>query len=263
MLPLAQVQKRILKLQSAACTPSCGRVAYRGSHASVGHTRGLHASLFRQLVPFQSSQPRLSLLLRRDVNHHARNRLAIAFRAQELICIAFEDFSPPEFREFSCLFVWPCSLYEVNAAMPDGGSAMFHPPDFALGLSPLQQYAKHHPSQSFDWMRFAFTRVLLLMLVHASLALSAFAICMTPKNAIEAENCLPGDPPSQWYVDGAGSPSIQGFATDISVNAGQTIFFKICLRQRCNPEDPGRLRQALLPAFKSMTPPHELATSTP
>src|SRR5467141_1693351 len=53
------------------------------------------------------------------------------------------------------------------------------------------------------------------------------ATCTAPKNAIEAENCLPGTPASQWYVDGSGSPNIQGFTTDISVNVGQTIFFKI------------------------------------
>ncbi|HWZ78841.1 MAG TPA: N,N-dimethylformamidase beta subunit family domain-containing protein, partial [Candidatus Sulfotelmatobacter sp.] len=38
---------------------------------------------------------------------------------------------------------------------------------------------------------------------------------------------MPGNPVSAWYVDGAGSPNIQGFATDISVNVGQTVFFKI------------------------------------
>ncbi len=53
------------------------------------------------------------------------------------------------------------------------------------------------------------------------------ASCTAPQNAIQAENCLPGNPPSQWYVAGTGSPNIQGFATDISVNAGQTISFKI------------------------------------
>jgi len=47
-----------------------------------------------------------------------------------------------------------------------------------------------------------------------------------PKNAIEAENCLPGTPASQWYVDGAGSPNIQGFTTDIQCDRGQTIFFQ-------------------------------------
>jgi len=51
--------------------------------------------------------------------------------------------------------------------------------------------------------------------------------CSAPKNAIQAENCLPGTPASQWYVQAAGSPNIQGFATDASVNVGQITFFKI------------------------------------
>jgi hypothetical protein len=46
-------------------------------------------------------------------------------------------------------------------------------------------------------------------------------------NQIEAENCLPGNDSSQWSVAGSGDPTIQGFATDMSVNAGQTINFKI------------------------------------
>jgi hypothetical protein len=56
---------------------------------------------------------------------------------------------------------------------------------------------------------------------------SVFASCILPKNPIEAENCLPGNPPSEWYVVGAGSTNIQGFTTDISVNPGQTVYFKI------------------------------------
>jgi methionine-rich copper-binding protein CopC len=46
-------------------------------------------------------------------------------------------------------------------------------------------------------------------------------------NPIVAENMLPGTPESVWDVPGAGDASIQGFATDISVNQGQTISFKI------------------------------------
>jgi len=38
---------------------------------------------------------------------------------------------------------------------------------------------------------------------------------------------LPGNPSSQWDVSGAGDLSIQGFATDISVNKGETVHFKI------------------------------------
>ncbi|HET7871748.1 MAG TPA: N,N-dimethylformamidase beta subunit family domain-containing protein, partial [Terriglobales bacterium] len=55
----------------------------------------------------------------------------------------------------------------------------------------------------------------------------AFASCSSPANAIERENCLPGTPDSQWDISGAGDPTIQGFATDISVNVGGTVFFKI------------------------------------
>ena len=58
-------------------------------------------------------------------------------------------------------------------------------------------------------------------------SLSAFASCSAPANAIEKENCLPGTPDSVWDITAAGDPTIHGFATDISVNAGGTISFKI------------------------------------
>src|SRR6267154_5788448 len=73
----------------------------------------------------------------------------------------------------------------------------------------------------------ALMRVLLLAFLHSSLAFSVFGACTAPKNLIGKENCLPGSPQSEWNVSGAGSPNIQGFAADISVNAGQTISFKI------------------------------------
>ncbi|MGZ6005649.1 MAG: N,N-dimethylformamidase beta subunit family domain-containing protein, partial [Candidatus Saccharimonadales bacterium] len=60
-----------------------------------------------------------------------------------------------------------------------------------------------------------------------SLALTATDPCLTPANAIVAENCKPGNPSTEWDVVGAGDLSIQGFATDISVNRGQTVNFKI------------------------------------
>ena len=53
------------------------------------------------------------------------------------------------------------------------------------------------------------------------------AACGTPANEIEAENCLPGNPPSEWDVAGAGDENIQGYATDISVDQGGTIGFKV------------------------------------
>jgi hypothetical protein len=46
-------------------------------------------------------------------------------------------------------------------------------------------------------------------------------------NPVVAENQLPGTPEAVWDVPGAGDTTIQGFSTDISVNQGQTISFKI------------------------------------
>ena len=51
--------------------------------------------------------------------------------------------------------------------------------------------------------------------------------CAAPANAIIAENCKPGNPSVEWDINGAGDLSIQGFATDISYNLGETARFKI------------------------------------
>lgn len=46
----------------------------------------------------------------------------------------------------------------------------------------------------------------------------------TPQSArIVRENCRPGASPTEWDVNGAGDPTIQGFATDLSVNVGSTV----------------------------------------
>src|SRR5687767_7367085 len=47
------------------------------------------------------------------------------------------------------------------------------------------------------------------------------------QNPIVAENSQPGNPSSEWDISGAGDLGIQGFATDISVNKGATVHFKI------------------------------------
>ncbi len=44
---------------------------------------------------------------------------------------------------------------------------------------------------------------------------------------LACENAKPGTPPSVWDVDGPGDASIQGFATDIGVDAGQRIDFEV------------------------------------
>jgi WD40 repeat protein len=53
------------------------------------------------------------------------------------------------------------------------------------------------------------------------------AECEAPANEIVAENCLVGNPASEWDVTGIGDPTIQGFATEISVDRGETVAFKI------------------------------------
>ena len=61
-----------------------------------------------------------------------------------------------------------------------------------------------------------------LVAFSATSVLPALAV-----NEIVPENLLPGNPQSEWDISGAGDPSIQGFATDISVNTGETIAFKV------------------------------------
>src|SRR4051812_17737500 len=51
--------------------------------------------------------------------------------------------------------------------------------------------------------------------------------CASPANAVIAENCKPGNPPTEWDVNGGGDPSIQGFSTDVTYNAGEKAQFKI------------------------------------
>jgi hypothetical protein len=84
----------------------------------------------------------------------------------------------------------------------------------------------------------AVTRRLLAVLLGAGaaalaalgpLADTSHAAACTPPvtNPVACENTQPGAAPSTWQIDGAGDPSIQGFATSMSVNKGDTIGFKI------------------------------------
>jgi hypothetical protein len=63
---------------------------------------------------------------------------------------------------------------------------------------------------------------------RARLSLETLEDRVTPSvNPIVAENQLPGTPQSVWDVPGGGDSTIQGFTTDISVNVGGTVHFKI------------------------------------
>lgn len=60
-----------------------------------------------------------------------------------------------------------------------------------------------------------------------SMATQTLAAAAAASNAIVLENQKQGNPESEWGIDGAGSTNIEGFATDISVDNGKTISFKI------------------------------------
>jgi predicted phage tail protein len=61
-----------------------------------------------------------------------------------------------------------------------------------------------------------------------SAAAAETGLCAPPvTNPIACENSKEGDPPGDWQIDGIGDESIQGFATAISVEAGETENFKI------------------------------------
>ncbi len=47
------------------------------------------------------------------------------------------------------------------------------------------------------------------------------------ENKIVLENRLIGVPSTEWDINGWGDPTIQGFATDISINLGESVDFKI------------------------------------
>ena len=67
----------------------------------------------------------------------------------------------------------------------------------------------------------------LALLVNERPAVAAGPCGPPVVSVIACENTLPGDPPSDWDVSGAGDSTIQGFATSMSVNVGQTVNFKI------------------------------------
>ncbi|WP_372594179.1 N,N-dimethylformamidase beta subunit family domain-containing protein, partial [Actinotalea sp.] len=51
--------------------------------------------------------------------------------------------------------------------------------------------------------------------------------CVDTANPVACENAIVESPAPDWDIEGAGDPTIQGFATEISVDAGETIDFKI------------------------------------
>ncbi|RPF26092.1 DUF4082 domain-containing protein [Georgenia muralis] len=85
-------------------------------------------------------------------------------------------------------------------------------------------------------LRTARRRVAGALLGAAMLSPVVIAVAATPASAdpcgpagneITCENSKPGTDPAEWDIRNAGDEGIQGFATDISVNKGQRVDFKI------------------------------------
>ena len=75
-------------------------------------------------------------------------------------------------------------------------------------------------------------------LLASTLSIAAFPWALSPAraagpcdvpvvNKVACENTQPGSPASEWQVTGAGNSTIQGYATSMSVNVGQTVTFKV------------------------------------
>ena len=71
---------------------------------------------------------------------------------------------------------------------------------------------------------FQFVAVVIAMLVAAGYAMWP---AHAQVNLIVQENALTGSPASEWDVAPSATPGIEGFTTDISVNKGDTVNFKI------------------------------------
>jgi hypothetical protein len=76
-----------------------------------------------------------------------------------------------------------------------------------------------------------FVMVRILLSCRRQLLILLFALTSftfsNAQNPIVTENALTGNPASEWDVSGSGDANLQGFATDISVNKGQRVNFKI------------------------------------
>ncbi|MGC0417688.1 DUF4082 domain-containing protein [Embleya sp. AB8] len=73
-----------------------------------------------------------------------------------------------------------------------------------------------------------FVLLLALTVAAPNTPKAAAGPCDAPvANAVVCENTKTGNPRTEWDVSGAGSSSIQGFSTDISVNVGGQIRFRI------------------------------------
>ena len=88
--------------------------------------------------------------------------------------------------------------------------------------------AKAHPLRRVAVLAVVGLVAALLAPLLSTQTASAAGPCGPPVvSVIACENTQAGDPPSDWQINGSGDQSIQGFATAMSVNPGDTVTFKI------------------------------------
>jgi len=84
-----------------------------------------------------------------------------------------------------------------------------------------------HATRATALLAFAAVLAGALVALQPAPRAAAASPCGAAINPVVCENRNGGTDPEIWDIDGAGDPTIQGFATDISVNAGDAIDFKI------------------------------------
>ena len=94
-------------------------------------------------------------------------------------------------------------------------------------MSDVGLLARRTPSRGLVISAIVAVLIGLMSAVNAPPAKAAGPCGPPVTSVIACENSLPGDPASDWQVNGAGDSTIQGFATSMSVNVGETVSFKV------------------------------------
>ena len=90
---------------------------------------------------------------------------------------------------------------------------------------------------SFTASAFLMAMVLVAVVFTGSAPATAATGCGVAANPIVCENALPGTSPTVWDINDSGDATIQGFSTDISVNVGTTVGFKVLTGARAYTVD--------------------------
>jgi len=97
-----------------------------------------------------------------------------------------------------------------------------------LGLFRLKMLLSLQFVSSWRTLFIAFPAVCYWLILSSGGLQAAQSPCTPPvTNPIVCENSKSGHPSNEWDINGAGDENIQGFATDISVNKGETVSFKV------------------------------------